>query len=214
VFGRLISPDARDANYPARLLLDMTRDEPLPPFKYWTAGNQLDQGQTGHCVGFGFEQFLGTSPVRDAISNDGAHALYADAKKIDGMPNEEGSTVRAGAQVLQQRGRIDKYLWAQSLDDIARYLLLHGPVVVGTNWYRGMLTPKGGRLDVSGDNVGGHCWILRGRDTRKGLFRMKNSWSRSWGEKGEAWIADRDLDRLMAEGGEACLAAELPLVKA
>jgi hypothetical protein len=41
-----------------------------------------------------------------------------------------------------------------------------------------------------------------------GYARIKNSWGRSWGQRGRAKITLDDLRRLLDEDGEACLATE------
>jgi len=43
---------------------------------------------------------------------------------------------------------------------------------------------------------------------KKQLFRIKNSWGRSWGVKGSAFISFANMQRLINENGEICLAVE------
>src|SRR5258708_7963234 len=64
----------------------------------------LDQGQTPHCVGFGWAQWGSTDPVEDNFANADGNAIYADCKIIDGQPGQQnGSNVRSGPQALKNR---------------------------------------------------------------------------------------------------------------
>jgi phage terminase large subunit GpA-like protein len=85
-----------------------------------------------------------------------------------------------------------------------------GPVEVGFNWYATMFdVPASGVLSVSGAIAGGHAFVLNGVNIARGLIRLKNSWSRRWGLNGRAWLRIEDVERLLGEDGEACLATEV-----
>jgi len=137
--------------------------------------------------------------------------VYRDAQVVDEWPGENynGTSVRAGAKVLADRGHIGEYRWAWDLETVVRALLDVGPVVVGTNWYSGMFEPNQGIIDISGTVAGGHAYLLNGVNRNKGMIRLKNSWGRDWGSRGHAYISFEDMDRLIKEDGEACLALEI-----
>lgn len=210
--GRVPSPeDPRDLEYPMRLAL--TALPVLPKYKYWPIGKVWNQGSSPHCVGFAWTQWMTTSPTRQPTSFDGdahGHALYAICKTRDGIPNIDGTYVRVAAAVLKDQGRAAAYLWALTIGELKAWVLTKGPVVVGTNWYQAMFTPDSrGVLSVTGQIIGGHAWTLRGYSETRKQFRMVNSWGRSWGQNGEAWISEADVDRLVfREGGEAVTAVE------
>jgi Papain family cysteine protease len=39
--------------------------------------------------------------------------------------------------------------------------------------------------------IGGHCMICTGYDTRTGLFRVRNSWGWDWGKQGDCFIPEQ-----------------------
>jgi C1A family cysteine protease len=41
---------------------------------------------------------------------------------------------------------------------------------------------------------------------------MQNSWGKGWGQKGRAWITFNDLEALIEDYGEACVATEIKKV--
>jgi hypothetical protein len=131
-----------------------------------------------------------------------------------------GTSVRAGVKALQQLGLVRNYLWAERVEDVrAWHLAGFGGVVLGINWTSEMFDPDSdGVLRYRGTVEGGHAikttgwkddFTVGGRTTP--AVRILNSWSRTWGEAGRAWILLDDLARLLADGGECCAAVEQPL---
>jgi len=177
-----------------------------------------DQGVTPQCVGYAWVHWLEDGPVTQVRARppvlDPA-VLYHEAQKVDEWEGEdyEGTSVRAGAKVLQAMGFINEYRWAFDLDTLVEAVLEYGPVVVGTNWYAGMDEPdREGIIHVRGSIRGGHAWEIRSVDRLQGFFGMKQSWGPGWGNRGFARISFKDVDRLLMEYGEACLASEVRLM--
>lgn len=210
--GRLVAPDPRDARYPMRLALDLAA--PLPTSRHWVTGPVLDQDTLPHCVGFAWAQWLMTSPTRTRTGPSPAE-IYHAAQKVDEWPGEayDGTSVRAAAKVMTDLGRMANYVWAQSVDELRRWLLLNGPVVLGTSWLEEMFEPdRHGFLTVAGAEAGGHAYLCCGWSNSAAAFRCINSWGRGWGQNGRFWLRPADLGRLLEMQGEACAALERPLV--
>jgi hypothetical protein len=184
---------------------------PLRAWRYWTPGRVLDQGNTPHCVGYGWRQFLQTSPIRTVIGPSGDDIYYA-AKVIDHEPHREnGSSVHSGAEAVGKTfGRLvpNSTHWAQTLEDVHDFLLTTGPVVFGTNWYTSMFTPKNGWLSISGQIEGGHCYLCLGMNRLTKRYKFINSWGDGWSHHGIFWMHEEDVGRLLAERGEAASAIE------
>jgi hypothetical protein len=205
--GRIYQPDSRDATY---RLADL-----LPPYpqttgkKLWQVGPTLNQLDTPHCVGFAWRDWLDAAPVSElATVPPDADTIYARANASDGDPApHDGTSVRAGAKVIQSLGLIQSYHWAQSYRDVTLYLLNVAPVVLGTNWYERMFNPsKTGRVTIGGAVAGGHAYLAVGVDTGKHLVTCLNSWGSEWGNAGLFTMSFATLDRLLREQGEACAA--------
>jgi hypothetical protein len=211
--GRLPAPDPRDR---AHLMRAFLPTGPLPASKHWAfIRSPLDQGQEGACVGFAWCHFLLAAPIstRQTDATATARALYREAQRVDEWDGEdyEGTSVRAGAKVLQSRRQLASYVWAWDAETVARYVLTQGPVIMGTDWLTGMDQPDArGFVHVTGRVRGGHAWALLGYNRTRGIFRLVNSWGAAWGpHKGRAWIAGEDMERLLETGGEACAAVEV-----
>jgi len=212
--GRRYAYDGRDKLYSvAARLRPLELSERL--YRYWNpAGWWGDQGYLPHCVAFAWTHWLEDGPVTQPgpapVINPAV--LYAEAQRIDEWEGEDydGTSVRAGAKCLKKAGFVSEYRWATSLEQVVQTLLELGPMVVGTNWYRGMSEPDdAGFMSVDGPNDGGHAWLLNGVNVKKGVIRMKNSWGRNWGNNGMAFVSLEDMARLIAEDGEACIATEV-----
>lgn len=212
--------DEKSRQYPLRGLLRAT---PKRKTKIWSVGPILDQGSEGACVGFGWTAKILSEPfwfnlqtlpltVPKDPTKFSVHS-YNQAKKIDEFPGEdyEGTSVLAGAKVMQGYGAVKSYSWAFSIEDVIDGLIKKGPIVLGINWYEGMYEAPNGVLSVTGERVGGHCITAVGFRVASPTFNgedsiiLQNSWGPDWGINGLAEIRVSDVTRLLNEGGEACL---------
>ena len=224
--GRLAAPDSRDENFLAR---ELFRPENIERrYRSWAAHvSSLYQASRPHCVAFSWMHFLVDAPQTHKVveSNPGSasvvirgtnqmintEAFYNDCQLNDEWPGENynGTSVRAGAKILKALTLISEYRWAFTIEDMINCVLTQGPVIVGTNWYRGMSIPNEKHfISPSGSLDGGHAYKVDGVNIPSERFRIKNSWSSSWGNRGFAFIKFDDMERLINEDGEACIALE------
>lgn len=227
VLDRLAEFDERSREYPIRTLLGTT--EVLRSYT-WACDMYNDQGTEGACVGFGWSHELSARPK--VISTDATAALeiYKRARQLDEWPGENysGTSVLAGAKAVQERinsrGKsfMPEYRWAFGWEDTALAIGYHGPVVLGLNWYSNMWdVDENGFLHADGDVVGGHCLLARGIkavrkdpalaghssniDLDKSYVLLHNSWGKGWGVNGTAKLRLRGLNKLLQDGGDACI---------
>jgi hypothetical protein len=211
--GHIEHSDPRDALFPMSAVL------PERPFitqkMWWDNGWWGNQGNTSMCTVYSWSHWLEDGPlIQDGLGQRekplfDVQKLYHKAQLNDGIPgtNYNGSTVRAVAKILKDMGVIGEYRWAASVDDIVTCLLTLGPVVVGTRWYTSMFSPDSqGLVKPVGGMAGGHAYLLNGVDVDKKLIRIKNSWGKEWGQDGHAYVSFDDFAKLLADGGQACMA--------
>src|SRR3990172_5922594 len=220
--GRRHAPDPRDNAFMIReFAAPVKAAVPVRQTRYWNASGWWgDQNGFQSCVGFAWTAWVEDGPITHKPKGaktpplyDPAF-LYAEAQKVDEWEGAEpayfGTSVRAGAKVLKTLGLISEYRWTWDVNDVIDALLYIGPVVVWTNFYESMLTPdENGLWGIAGPVIGGHAYVLNGISQPKNLIRIKNSWSRGWGKNGFAYIMPHDLQRLLNEQGECCLATEV-----
>lgn len=211
---RLQHFDERSREYPVRELLPAGQ---VGRSYTWRCDAHLDQGREGACVGFSLAHELVGRPAC-VTGIDGQFArerIYWEAQRIDPWPggaypgaeqSYEGTSVLAGVKVCQRLGYIREYRWAFSIRDLAGAVGHIGPAVLGIPWYEGMYGPLPcGHLHPTGALVGGHAILCKGVNVRRRTFTLHNSWGSSWGDHGSALISWDELDRLLHEGGEACI---------
>lgn len=224
--GRRHAPDERDKQYPAK--------RPRKPRGLLTAATYRnwydliwrgDQGNTSECVAYSALHRIENAPVtyKEAGPILKPHDVYEAAQEIDEWPgsNYEGTSVRAGAKVMQSKGLIKEYQWAQDFATFTDLVHYSGPMLVGTMWYWSMFTPVWSKdasgkyrwmleIDESEGEAGGHAWLVNGVSRTSRTFRMLNSWGSSWGSSGHAWLSFETMERLVfGEYGEACLYVEV-----
>jgi hypothetical protein len=212
--GRLPAKDPRDLRFLMAAVVEPD-DVPLRTL-YWPMFDKvLDQGALPHCVSYAWHHFLISAPVTsqaESYSSDQLTAFYRECQENDEWDGSDyqGTSVRAGAKVLQSRGIIGEYRWALNAAEARAFLLSRGPVIVGTNWYDGMFDPgPDGFIKPTGPIVGGHAYQLIGYSVARDAVRIANSWGADWGQTGRCWLSFSDLDRLIREDGEACSAMEI-----
>jgi hypothetical protein len=183
----------------------------------WEDRIQLDQGQTNHCVGFGWAAWGDCAPVEDTYQNADGNAIYYECKVQDGQPDQEnGSSVRSGAKAMQNRGRLGAYVFASAVDELKQWVTSHGPVVIGSAWTQDMFQPDAnGLVQPTGPIEGGHCYLMLGYNPATDLFEFDNSWGTAWGVEGRFFMSATDFDQLVFQDpqhpGEACAGLELPV---
>jgi hypothetical protein len=219
---RIVQFDERSRNYPIRPLLETTDLR----IRRWRGKIILDQGYEGACVGFSIAKELELTPVAQKnVTATLAKRLYCRAQEIDpwaggacpgnNRPFYEGTSVLAGAKAAQEGGYIGEYRWAFGIDDVLATISNLGPVVLGVNWYSGMMNPEpGGVIRPTGSIVGGHAIVASGYHPnmqipelgwkqRWEVVELTNSWGADWGKNGRCFIMVADLERLLREQGEA-----------
>lgn len=86
------------------------------------------------------------------------------------------------------------YARITTLNDMKLSLVQNGPFMIGVNWLDGWFNPttKLNNYPVLNTNqgqiAGGHALAVVGYDDTNKVFKFKNSWSTSWGNKGYAYF--------------------------
>lgn len=217
-FGRIPVRDDRDMLYSvAPMLMQVPR---IREKWWWDNGWWGNQRTTPHCVAYSWSHWMEDGPViQDGIMGRrkpvfDTEKFYHVCQKLDDWPGENyaGTSVRAGAKVLQKVGIISEYRWAFNIDEIINTLLTIGPMVVGTQWTEKMQFPnRNGLIKYKGRKMGGHAYVLNGVNLDEEYFRIKNSWGKSWGDRGHGYIRFSDFEKLYNDDGEACVAGEVKI---
>ena len=168
--------DQRD--YLMRAYLPLVR---LPKKIDWTAKMSpvRDQGQEGTCVGFatttGMKEYQEKVDYQKLVILS-PRFLYSECKKIDGMPGEEGTTIRAAMQALNTKGVCQEKFWPYqtskknkplsgafsnakkfriltyarilNLGELCMSLATKGPAVLGIQVFSGMSEAKRGIIPL------------------------------------------------------------------
>lgn len=209
--GRHVVHDSRSLQYRFR-----TRKDPrkLASVRHQVHIPILDQGALGSCTGHAGTAALASEAFWSAgqgaiIGDPHAYAvdLYSAATQIDPwpgayVPEDTGSDGLSIAKVLHARGLISGFQHATSLE-AALAALAERVVMIGSSWLTGMYNPApDGCLNVSGETVGGHEYVLDELDVPQQRVWMRNSWGEGWGLAGRAWMSWDDLGKLLADWGD------------
>ena len=141
------------------------------------------------------------------LTDDDAIDLYSEATLHDEFPGayppvDTGSSGLAVAKAAQAKGYISGYRHAFGFRQ-ALLALQIAPVLVGTVWLENMNEPDGNlMLHASGEELGGHEYLLVGCDVDKEYVTILNSWSDDWGDNGTARISFLDFEALLKQEGD------------
>lgn len=158
--------------------------------------------------------------------------LYAECKKVDGMPNQDGTNARAACDVLRSKGHwrrisgrdvktgpqkahgIASNTWATSVDQIRDAITRPQPVLIGIDWYEAWFQPetKNGEpwlqpIANAGQIAGGHEIGIWACSDRRQAFGLANTWGASWPPL--VWIPYVTMVMLFAQGADACVIQDL-----
>lgn len=208
-YGRVLDHDERSRAFAYKVAATK------PQTKIWDIhAPVLDQGSVGSCTGNALAQWLNTAFAQqnpkgpDAFLDESdAVDLYSRATHLDRIkgvypPDDTGSSGLAVCKAGVRRGLLTRYDHAFGFDALLM-TLQHTPVIAGTAWTTGMEDPDGeGRIRPTGTLAGGHEYLVRGCDVERGRVILRNSWSDSWGVRGDAWMSFADYAKVLADDGD------------
>lgn len=157
-----------------------------------------DQNVTPHCAGFSCAQYLEALNWKKTgkIVQLDAHQIYAKAKLIDGMINEEGtlleSALNAGASLCGLKNCKVKTLMSSrddaTVEKLKKIIHTYDLCLIGCNictgWYS--CNASDYKIKHTAQSCGGHAIVCCGY-TEEG-FIIQNHWSKTWGHMGFAVI--------------------------
>jgi hypothetical protein len=214
--GRHIKVDSRSAAYPYQ-----RRADHLAPVEWPRHAPIYDQGNLGSCTGNAEVGAMASDPLypalpagHPALDETLAKVVYSWAEVLDGgagLPGEdEGSSGQSVCQVAKVHGWISGYTWCADMPT-ALDALMHGPILLGVNWYTSFDTPDARgvvALPKTATVRGGHEIVCRQYDGSD-LLWCDNSWGTRFGKAGRFAFPTAVLERLFAEQGDC--AVPLPL---
>lgn len=227
--GRHVEHDPRNLAYAHGVLPKSA----LKPVQWTRRIAILDQGQVGSCTGNALTGVLGTDSVgrtaatsltvkadAQGVFSAGTYALdevfalkaYTLNTLLDSIPGsypgqDTGSSGPACGKSGQQLGALSGYTHAFSLAAL-KSALQSGPAMIGIPWLNSMFDPDAnGTLTVDKNSgvAGGHELVVGGWDGS--VFRLDNSWSTSWGDRGTGYVKEADLQWLLSQDGDVTVPA-------
>ena len=224
--GRHVHHDPKSREYDAVELIDRgvklvttmhNREVPIFDQNKWEDPQTHQVRALGSCTGNACLGHLGIDPFYAnekgvTFDENTAVDLYSLATQVDGLgggqfpPNDRGSSTLGVLKAAQQKKWIKSYHWSFDFMTLLQVLVQVGPVIVGVNWYDSFDNPTGsGNVGISPNASirGGHEFVLFGVDVEKQEIACDNSWGTDWGDQGRFYLSWHDMQRLLAEEGEA-----------
>jgi hypothetical protein len=235
-FGRLESKErSYEETYSFKsLMIPMT----LKVEKILTVPTQLrnfyNQGNSNSCVGYSSSWMMSIYNNNPQQKYD-AVWLYHQAQLNDDDPEtmpeyDNGAYVWSAFKVLQKQGHkkigetnsdindgIKSYYWCKNANDVRTAIALGRPVVLGILWYENFMKPElyngeywiGRNTNRLGQILGGHAILAFAASDRRQSVKLINTWGQGYPYVNVGYSL---LDRLLSEGGEACVSIDNPRV--
>lgn len=165
-------------------------------YKVWDRGEVWDQGGQNSCVGFACAMLLESDPK--AVKSPDPDLIFQEAKKFDAAA-KTGTGIRSGLKALQKMGYVKSYYMTDEITEIIVAVLNLGPVVVGIDFYHGMIKAVD-RLYASGGIAGQHAVVVYGVDLKKEDFLIVNSHGVEWGVLGTARVSFATMKKIFKYG--------------
>lgn len=182
-------------------------------FRLQSLGAVTNQGDFPHCVAHSAATIKMHQEFKEhkKYYSFDTEWLYALCKQQDGIPDQDGTFIRAALDIVQTTGylakaeryrlkedthfKIEKYVRLTSIQQIKEAVYHVGPVIFGIMIDEGIYTPDKSGIIPEPNNItlGGHAMVIVGWDDRKkcdnsqGAFLVKNSWGDEYGKKGYIW---------------------------
>ena len=188
-----------------------------------------DQGEEGTCVGFAGA--VGMKEYQEKIDYGklvklSPRFLYEETRKVDGIYEAEGITIRSALKILANKGVCQEKYWPYkskkitgavkdakkfkvktyarilNLNELRRSIAKKGPCIIGIAVFEGMQETITGRVPMpkqSSVYYGGHAICPIGYDDKKKLIKFKNSWGLKWGEKGYGYLPYTYIENFMLD---------------
>lgn len=214
-YGLLPSPEDLNDILTSEISPPIVRypSEVLPPFDL----SILNQNGYPACVGYSCAAIKQYNELRENVNKtfDGLW-IYKECKKIDGIPDVEGTFFRSGMKVLQKIGakpidssdpepyRIGSYAQVDdiSFEGFKKSIFLYGTVLVGFKGSNKGWSTENIKAPKSDEKIWGHAVALTGYT--KDRLIIQNSWGVERGDKGffyasrdylpyEAWVVNCDI---------------------
>ena len=152
-----------------------------------------DQGQDPDCVAAAWDNWLETAPHAVDASPWSDWSLYKAAQQVDEWPNDDydGTSIEAGAKVLQDAGLISDVRFTPSYTEATQFLLSDGPVVVSAAWWNFGYDDEFHAL-LNDHIVGYHAWMCFGV-MANGDWACRQSWGEDWANHGDFYVTPRFL---------------------
>lgn len=151
----------------------------------------LDLAETTFSPSFIYNQINNGKDLGSTIPDAMELVKSQGSATLKTMPYSE-YTQKPGAQARIEAAKYKaasyERLDGKNIDSLKLLLAAGNPIVIGMRTYENFMTYSGGVYKkTSGAYLGGHAMVIVGYDESKRAFKIMNSWSDRWGEKGFVW---------------------------
>jgi len=170
----------------------------------------LNQGQDPSCVGYSAVAMKKEHEKIETgnILNFSGMDLYERCKKVDGIPDQQGTHIRVAMKLLQNEGvkdpensiyKVGAYTKVNTLEELKFAVVANGFALIGVDVFANFYEPKNGVIDYLENqaNNGGHAILVGAFDDALERVAFKNSWGVDWGLGGFAYLTYEYISKAM-----------------